>query len=164
MSIFFSAVDVSSTCSDPAPAVVEEVHDNKETSKLNEKVNSNVKKASINTYWYRFKHSLSWKQVSKVIITILHNYIPFYELCSRSRMKRIRNSKQVIDEHLDNGFYFGYSLCESPIIPPPGETGRVSKNVLNKWLDKVAKIKVEERFEWTLNERFHSPLTLSSTG
>ena len=113
--------------------------------------------------WYKLKHTKLWKMVSKVIITLLHRYIPGYENICASRAKRIRHAKKIIENGLDNGFYFGYSLSETPIYPP-GDECHYSKVVFNKWLDEEVKQKVEERFEWVLNERFLSPLTLTAAG
>ena len=43
-------------------------------------------------------------------------------------------------------------------------TNLVSACGVTKWLNEMAQKKVEERFEWVLNENFHSPLTLTSAG
>ena len=116
--------------------------------------------------WYKLKHTKFWKNMSKNTSAILHRYVPGYENLSASRMKRGRNASKVYENDLDNGFYFGYSLSETPILPPGNGHGggHVSKAVLVKWLENVVQTKVEERFEWVLNERFHSPLTLASAG
>ena len=94
---------------------------------------------------------------------MLHRYIPFWENFSPSRLKRVEYAKKVMENELDNGFYFGYSLSETPIYPPgDGAGGRVSKSVLTQWLDREVQTKIEERFEWVLNENFFSPLTTAA--
>ena len=104
------------------------------------------------------------KQLSKNLITLLHRYMPYYEHCSASRAKHKRNARKVINGNLDNGFYFGYSLLsETLICPPPGHGSQyMSEALFNNWLDHAVETKVEERFEWVLNEEFLSSLTLTA--
>ena len=103
------------------------------------------------------------KRISKVIITLFHHYIPFYKHFCVSRLKRENNTQKVLDNDLDNGFYFGYSPNETIIYFPIGEE-KLSLELQSKWLENVVQKKIEERFEWVLNENFHSPLTLTSAG
>lgn len=94
---------------------------------------------------------------------VLERYVPFYNMFSIARLNKITDDRSVEEENLDNGFYFGYSQRETPIKPPPDYTHHapVPQVALTQWLNKMVWLKLGQRFEWVLNEKFHSPLTLA---
>lgn len=70
------------------------------------------------------------------------------------------NYKSKIKElkERNNGFYFGYSLIETPIVVPK------NKDHYSDWLYDATTLKLLQRMVLVLNEDFHSPLTLAAAG